>query len=622
MATGSEGNFIEWDDERYSTDIERFDKQHQQLFKLLNELHVAMNKGESDDEIRRILVELERYTEYHFGDEEEFMQDCGFSMDCADCFYNHKEKHAEFAEKVTDLRQKHEAGEYITMEVLMFVRDWLDSHIAGMNQDQNYSEYYHDEIPDDYEYSPGKLKKDRDVEAAHPEALQDASMDDHEVSLASDIHDGGSLSIPDEPVAAWFDRTAQTYDDEPAVRPRNPADTETQTFAQFRERARKVAAGLLEQGLGPGDRVGIYAEPCYKWSVVDMACHLAGLVSVPVSTLYSEGRALHVIDDAGVDVLVAEPTLPVVLERQVDGVIPIEDLPAAEPDGLPGFDRKESNVATIVYKLGTDKHPRGCALTNRNLLGAVQMFAEELPLGAGSVGTCFLPMAHIYQRVAAYYLWHTGGSVAYMDADALDEQLPAARPDVMVGVPQGYERLCETIQDRMTELSGARKLVAGDGDVARAYGERMREGESASMGLSLKQRMAERTVFPSLREEFGLDDLEYALTGTNSIDDDVLHFFWGLGVPVREIYESTELTGLATITEPEDYRADVVGSPFPGTEIALAEDGEILLRGQNVMDGYWDDEDATAYAIRDGWYHTGDLGEFADDGALRVTGRK
>ncbi|MFC7057130.1 bacteriohemerythrin [Halovenus salina] len=532
MSSGTEGKFIEWDDERYSTDIDRFDEQHQQLFGLLNELHVAMNRGESDDEIRRILVELERYTEYHFGDEEEFMQDCGFSMDCADCFYNHKEKHAEFAEKVTELRKKHQAGEYITMEVLMFVRDWLDSHIAGLNQDQNYSDYYEEEIPDDYEYSPGKLKKDREVEAAHPEALQeDASMRSDDVSLATDIYGGESVSIPDGPMASWFEITTKSHSDRTAVQLPNQEETDAQSFGQFRERAREVAAGLLEQGLGPGDRVGIYAEPSYKWSVVDMACHLAGLVSVPVSTLYSEGRALHVIDDAGVDLLIAEPKLPVVLERRVDGVIPIENLPSAEPDNLPGFDRKESNVATIVYKLGTEKHPRGCALTNRNLLAAVQMLSERLPLAAGSVGTCFLPMAHIYQRVLAYYLWHARGSVAYMNPDVLDEQLPAVRPDVMAGVPQAYNRLYEDICDRMAELSGTKKLFANDGDVPRAYGKQMRAGKSASVGLSLKQRMAERTVFPSIREEFGLDELDYALTGTNSIDDDVIHFFWGWGSP-------------------------------------------------------------------------------------------
>jgi hemerythrin-like metal-binding protein len=621
MASGSDSQFIEWDDERYSTNIERFDRQHQRLFELLNELHVAMNQGESDDEIRRILVELERYTEYHFGDEEEFMQDCGYSMDCSECFFNHREKHQEFAEKVTELREKHERGEYITMEVLMFVRDWLDTHIGGMNQDQSYGEYYEEEISDEYEYTPGKLKKDREVEAAHPEALQEeTSSKNLDVTLDSDVHSGESLSVPDGSMAAWFDRVTSEHGGRSAAQFPTEDGMADRSFDRFFERAREVAAGLLEYGLEPGDRVGIYVDSGYQWSVVDMACYLAGVVSVPLSTLYSEERALHIVDDAGIDLVVAEPTIPVVVERQVETVVGVDPLPTGDPTDLPGYDRKGSNVATIVYKLGTDKHPRGCTLTHGNLLAGIEMLAGELPLDAGGVGTCFLPLAHIYQRVVGYYLWHTGNAAAYLDTEEFQQQLPAVQPDVFVGVPQAYESLHESIQSRMDELSGVKQLVAGD--VASTYGEQMQDGESASAGLSFKRSIAEWAVLSSLREEFGLDGVEYALTGTESIDPELLQFFWGLGVPMREVYESTELTGLATITDPGEYRVDSVGSPFPGVEVALADDGEVLVRGPGVMDGYWDDSDATAYAIRDGWYHTGDIGEFDDDGSLRIVDSK
>ena len=142
---------IEWDDERYSTEIDRMDEQHQRLFELLNDLHQAMEEGHAEEEIGDTLRELERYTEYHFGDEEEFMEGCGYAQDCSDCFHDHQEMHENFAAKVTDLREKHEEGEYITMEVLQFARDWLDSHIAGSQQDMGYSEYYKSEV-DDYQF--------------------------------------------------------------------------------------------------------------------------------------------------------------------------------------------------------------------------------------------------------------------------------------------------------------------------------------------------------------------------------------------------------------------------------------------------------------------------------------
>ncbi|WP_302083330.1 bacteriohemerythrin [Salinibaculum rarum] len=615
-----ESKLIEWDDDRYSTNIERFDDQHQYLFNLLNELYQAIDNGDPEDEAGDVLRELERYTEYHFGDEEEFMQDCGYSMDCADCFYNHREMHEEFVEKVTDLRERHEQGEHIEMEVLEFVRDWLDSHIAGNDQDQKYSEYYQEEISDDYEYTPGKLHDSREVEAAHPEALQDEeTIEDYDVSIGSDIQAGESISFQDEPLAAWFERVWLHHADRTAAMTPDD-DTEPVLFGEFRDRARSVAAGLLNSGLEPGDRVGIYADPEFDWSVVDAACHLAGLISVPVSNLFNNDRALHIIDDAGVDVLVAERMVPVSVEQGVETVLQIDDLPTGERENFPGFDRDEDDVATIVYKIGTDKHPRGCALTHRNLLAAINMLSDRLPVTPGGTGTCFLPLGLMYQRVCTYYLWANGNAVAYMDIDDFEDHLQEVRPSVLVGVPQAYERLREELQDRMSGMNGAKKFIAVD--VAKEYGAVMRDDRSASRRLSMKHSMAERTVFASLREKTGLDNITHALTSTESIESETLNFFWGLNVPLTEVYESTELTGLATLTAPDDYRAEVVGHPFPGTEVALAEDGEVIVRGPSVMDGYWNDKEATAYAIRDGWYHTGDIGEFTDDGALRIIGSK
>ena len=142
---------IEWDDDRYSTNIDKFDEQHQNLFDILNDLHAAMQEGRADEEVGDILRELEEYTEYHFGDEEGFMEDCGYAGDCSECFHDHQEMHENFAGKVNELREAHENGEYITMDVLEFARDWLDAHIAGGDQDQSYSDYFATEV-DDYEF--------------------------------------------------------------------------------------------------------------------------------------------------------------------------------------------------------------------------------------------------------------------------------------------------------------------------------------------------------------------------------------------------------------------------------------------------------------------------------------
>ncbi len=271
MGTDSTGEFAEWDEERYSTNIERFDEQHKRLFGLLNDLHTAMNEGHSEEEVGDILRELERYTEYHFGDEEEFMQNCGYAMDCSDCFYNHREMHEEFAGKVQELREKHENGEYVTMEVLTVARDWLDAHIAAGDEDQNYADYFQSEVSDDYEYEPGQLYQDRT--ASEDPVPVDRQPEDAGVRLDSDVYDGGSLSVPEGSVAAWFEDIVSDHGDRTAALVRDDGEFVERSFEEMAERAKAVAGGLLSTELRPGDRLAIRAQsqyecPCSTWPVI------------------------------------------------------------------------------------------------------------------------------------------------------------------------------------------------------------------------------------------------------------------------------------------------------------------------------------------------------------------
>jgi hemerythrin-like metal-binding protein len=619
MQPQSEEQFIEWKDERYSTNIERFDDQHQRLFSLLNDLYVAMDEGHSDDKVGEILRELEDYTEYHFGDEEEFMQDCGFAMDCSECFFNHREMHEEFAQKVSDLREKHENGEYITMEVLMFVRDWLDSHIAGLNQDQNYAEYYLEDVPDDYEYSPGQLKKGRADAETVPESRPGEQSPD-EVTLGSEVHQGEELTVPSESMAAWVERLAEEHGDGTVARVYRDGGLVDHSFQELYDEASQIAAGLLEDGLEPGDRLGIHVAPRYDWLVLDVACYLAGFVSVPVPQLYRDERAAHVAADADVDLLVTDTTLSPALGEAVDAVRERDDLPEGDPAALPDIDTAPDDIATIVYRLGTTDHPNGCAITHRNLRAATAMLGSALPVGTGQAGTSFLPLAHMYQRVLTYYLLDNGCAVAFVDPEELVDGLNAVEPAVLVGVPEVYRRLFETIQDRTDEISGLKQALS-DG-IAGAYGAAKDAGDSFSTGQSLKYKIAERTVFGPLRSELGLSNVEYALTGTEAIDPDIVQFFRGFGVPLSEIYGATEVSGLVSINRAGSYRAGEVGAPFPGVEVALSDDDEILVRGPNVIDSYWKETADWQRNLREGWYHTGDLGEFDEDGGLSVRGPK
>jgi hemerythrin-like metal-binding protein len=619
MQTEPDDAFIEWDSERYSTAIERFDEQHKRLFELLNDLHTAMEAGRSDEKVGEILRELEQYTEYHFGDEEEFMQDCGYAMDCANCFYNHREMHEEFAQKVTELREKHENGEYISMEVLLFARDWLDSHIAGLNQDQNYGDYYDDEVSEEYEYEPGQLKADRKSGDPHPDDSPEVPEQTPEVTVATELPAGPELSVPDESIAEWFEGLVNEHGDGRAVAEVAEDGIGTRDFTELYRGAIEVAGGLLGSGLEPGDRVGIHAGVRPEWAVVDMACHLAGLVSVPVSELFDEQRAAHVVADAGVKTLVVDREPPEAVRGVPDEVVRIDDLPKGRPAELPGLSRAPDDVATVLYRIGTAEHPNGCALTNRNLRAAVEMLSQALPLDAGATGTCFLPLAHPYQRMLVYYLWDSGSAAAYMSRDRLLEDLAAVDPEVLVGVPAVYQQLYDEILDKRDATSGLKQALS-DG-VARRVGAVRNEGGSLPTHLSLKHRIADRTVFSGLREEFGLANVEYALTGTDAIDTELLEFFRGFGVPLSEIYGTTELAGLATVNRAGEYDAETVGAPLPGVELALAEDDEVLVSGPNLISGYWNDGESWRQKLSDGWYLTGDLGRI-DDGALVIEGPK
>lgn len=439
----------------------------------------------------------------------------------------------------------------------------------------------------------------------------------------SEIHRGGSLDVPEGPMAAWLEDRFEQYQEYPGALVRDGDSYIEYSFEEVFEHGKRVAGGLLDQGLEPGDRVGLRAGSRYEWSIVDVATHLAGLVLVPVYPAFSADQATHVLEDAGIELLVTEAEYPDALDKTVPTVIPIDELPESEPDELPGFEADVEDVATIIYTSGTTGLPKGCTITHRNLLAATAMVEQRIPLETGSTGTCFLPLSHIYQRVANYYMWETGSAPAYMSVDDLKEELNMVEPELLVTVPRVYRRVYAGIQDEVSQMSGLkRSLVEWADDVARSYGEGLSEGNSVSTGLGIKHNIADTLVLSTFREELGLTNVEYALTGAASIDGDLLHFFWGMGIPLVEVYGSTEVTGPSTLNKPDSFRAGTVGYPMDGSEVALARDDEVLYRGPNVMEGYWENEDATAEAITDGWYHTGDIGEFDADGFLKIIDRK
>jgi long-chain acyl-CoA synthetase len=441
-----------------------------------------------------------------------------------------------------------------------------------------------------------------------------------------EIKRGPATSIPEQSLGRWIAERAEQHSGRPAVlKQRGPGNHKSLTYEEFFEEASAVAGGLRQLGLEAGDRIGIESETRYEWSVLDVATLLTGVVLVPVYPTFSQSQSAYVLEDAGADVLVTEePDVPEAVADVTEHVIDVADLPTAEFDTASIPDPDPDEVASIIYTSGTTGDPKGVALTHHNFQAEMAVLTETVPtFEPGRRGTCFLPLSHIYQRVFNYHLWEHGHAAVFMTADTLLEDLKATEPDILGTVPRVYRRMYDGLTDKVAEMGAPkRQLVNWAMGVAREFGRAIEAGgPGASAGLQAKHAVADRLVFTTLREEFGLANVEFAITGAASLDAGLLRFFWGMGVPLLEVYGATETTGGVTFNQMNAFKPGTVGKPLPETEVKLAEDGEVLVRGPSIMRGYWNNPEATAESLTEDWYHTGDVGRWNGD-FLEIVDRK
>jgi len=440
------------------------------------------------------------------------------------------------------------------------------------------------------------------------------------------VKSGPSAQIPEATMGEWFEGRVDRYGDRTAVlRREGPGEHEPVSFEGFEGRARAVAGGLQDLGLAPGDPIGVESETRYEWSVLDAASLLGGFVLVPVYPTFSASQSAYVIEDAEADVLATEsPDVPDQVAAATGEVLDIADLPEGEFEADAAPDPAPEDLATIIYTSGTTGEPKGVELTHRNVRAEMALLDETLPdLDPGCRSTCFLPLSHIYQRVFNYYSWDNGHVAVFMSPDTLLEDLTATEPELLGTVPRVYRRMADGLTEQVAEMSGAKaRLVTWAMGVARKFGRAIEDGGPAlGAGLRAKHAVAERLVFSTLRERFGLSNVELAITGAASLDAGLLRLFWGMGVPLLEVYGATETTGGVTSNRMDSFRSGTVGKPLPETDITLAPDGEVLVRGPTVMRGYWNKTEATADSLTDGWYHTGDVGRWNGE-FLEIVDRK
>ncbi len=414
---------------------------------------------------------------------------------------------------------------------------------------------------------------------------------------------------------------------------------------EFAADVRELAAGLVGAGIEPGDRVGLMSRTRYEWAVVDYAIHTVGAVTVPVYPTSSLEQVEWILGDSGAVAVIVETdehaekvtkahaTLPALRHLweieggRLEGLAEVmaygAQVSAAQVDARRA-DIRSADIASIVYTSGTTGRPKGCVLTHANLVsnvrnaigndGLTRVFDEQ------HFNLLFLPLSHSYAQLILYGSVHARCCVGLTDLADAPAELPVFRPTVVLSVPRVWEKAYNSAKHK-AEAEGHGKIFSAAEATALAYSEALDAG-SVDLVLRMKHALYDRLVYRKLRAALG-GRIQYAWSAAAPLGTRLGHFFRGAGVNVVEGYGLTECSPCTHSNTPEWQRIGSVGRPIPGCTTRIASDGEVLVKGPMVFQGYWNNETATKEMIdEDGWLHTGDVGVQDDDGFLKITGRK
>ncbi len=419
------------------------------------------------------------------------------------------------------------------------------------------------------------------------------------------------------------------------------------TYAEVGETVKGLALGLIDLGIVKGDKVAILANTRPEWTYFDFAALTAGATVVPIYQTNSPEECQYVLENSDSTAVIVEdeaqlekirairaqcPALQhvVLMTGSADDAISIEDL-AARGAGRSDAEWEEryssvqpSDICTFIYTSGTTGPPKGCVISHGNYRSMLDMVISVNAIDADGTTYLFLPLAHSFALLIQLGSFALGATLAYWERDPLKivPNLSEVKPTYFPSVPRIFEKIHGAAVANAEKAGGLKKAIF---DWSIRTGAKVRElerqGKEPGFLLKAQHDFADKQVLSKIRAIFG-GKLEQAVSGAAPINPDILRFFDAAGVLVLEGWGMTETSTAATIATPEEFRFGTIGKPFPGVEIKIADDGEILVKGPNVFQGYYKNEEATRETIVDGWLHTGDVGEIDPDGFIKITGRK
>jgi long-chain acyl-CoA synthetase len=402
--------------------------------------------------------------------------------------------------------------------------------------------------------------------------------------------------------------------------------------SDFDRNVQAAAAGLAAAGLKPGDRAAILSYNRIEWAEADYACQRLGVADVPIYSTLPADQVKFILKDSGAKLLFAENAaqaekaagtgIPVVTFDPAPGATPYAEFRKAGAEAPPA-DPKPDDLATLIYTSGTTGEPKGVRLSHRNLLSNLTGCCSVLGIGPTDSVLSFLPLSHSFERILDYAAFHKGCSIAHAEhVEKVVANLMEVRPTVLGAVPRFYEKIYARIQEAARAMEPRKRRVF---DWALRVGgeeaEHRRRGTRPGLFLRLRAWLARKLVHARMAEKVG-GRIRLFISGGGALSSEVAEFLGSLGFTVLEGYGLTETAPVLAINAPGASRLGTVGLPLPGVELKIAADGEILARGANVMEGYHNRPEDSAAVLKDGWFHTGDIGEFDAEGYLRITDRK